>query len=308
MVVSAGIVKELRERTGAGFMDCKRALTEASGDMEKAIEVLRKAGLSQAAKRTGREAKEGLIAAWISEHGTEGALVEVNCETDFVAKTEDFRQFVANLLTHVRERTSSDGFLLISGDHLGENLLQQPLFADSQSRTVGDALTALIAKIGENIVVRRISRISCPVTTYLASYIHGGGRVGVIVGVDTGKTESARSDQVRDLTKKLSLHIAASSPLYVNAVDVPADVIQREKEIYRAQSEQTEKPAAVIEKVIDGKLKSFFQDSCLLEQVFVSEDGNNKDSVQTVLQNMGKQIGMTFKIPGFVRFRLGEAE
>jgi len=235
-------------------------------------------------------------------------MIEVNCETDFVAKTEDFRNAVDKLLVHVREKIVPFGFTSCAGEELQRTLFDQPLYGDRSGQTVGEMVSALIAKIGENIVVRRMVRIKNKQNDRMASYIHGGGRVGVIVLLQADSVKAIEAAEFRDLARKLALHIAASAPSCITSNDVPPGVIEREKEIYRAQSEHAGKPANVIEKMIEGKLKSFFKETCLLEQVFVAEGGNNKDTVQTVLKAIGERTGATLSVSGFTRFKLGEVE
>lgn len=277
MSVTAQQVKELRERTGAGMMECKNVLAEAGGDMDKAIELLRKKGLAKADKKAGRVAAEGTISIEISADGRNGAMVEVNCETDFVAKNEDFRQFAKDVAQLAA--TQAVGTL--------DELLAQSLGAAS----VEEVRKTLVAKLGENISVRRFIRYTRSEPGVIASYIHGG-RIGVLVevaGNATGLAEFARD---------VAMHVAASKPEYVRAEDVPAERVAKEKEILTAQAADSGKPADIIEKMIGGRLNKMLAEISLLSQPFVK----NPDLTVADLQ---KSVGDAW-VERFARFEVGE--
>ena len=285
MSITAEVVRQLREETGAGMMDCKAALVETSGDMAKAREVLRKKGLAAAAKKASRTASDGAVGAHIAADGRSGAVVEVNCETDFVAKTPDFQALVKGIAEHVWKNAPADVAAL----------LEQP-FASGQ--TVGQAVQEKIAVIKENIVIRRFARFELATgdTGTVAAYIHPpAAKVGVLVEL------AAEGDGagLPALAREVAMHVAAASPaaaLYVSKDEVPADVLAAEKEIYRAQALASGKPANVVDKIAEGKLKEYFATFCLLEQPYVREP---KITV-------GQHVKGKAAVRRFARLRLGE--
>lgn len=275
--IPASLVKELREETNVGMMECKRALVEAGGDKEKAIRILRERGLAVAGKKASRVAKDGQVAAEISEGGRLGVMVEVNCETDFVARNERFQAFVKRVLETAR---TTDGDLSI------------PL---------KDELTAGIQEIGENIVIRRSVRYQVQGSGIIAAYIHTGGKVGVLLEVGCQKPETAQTADFKELVKDITLHIAACNPLYLQRSDVPETVINAEREIYAKQV--TNKPANIVEKIVAGKLEKFFQQVCLLEQGFVKDPDQ---TVSELLAAKGKMLGDSIVVRRFARYKVGE--
>ncbi|WP_299399371.1 translation elongation factor Ts [Pelagibius sp.] len=286
--ITAALVKELRESSGAGMMDCKKALTETDGDLEAAVDWLRKKGLAAAAKKAGRVAAEGLVG--VASEGTAGAVVEVNSETDFVARNETFQDFV---------RSCAQIALGVGGD------LEQVKAASfpSTGNAVADELTNMIAKIGENMALRRSAGISVN-KGVVCSYIHnqtapGLGKIGVLVGLesegDTAKLEA--------LGRQLAMHVAAAQPLAVDRDGVDASSLERERSVLSEQARASGKPEEIIEKMVEGRLRKFYEEVCLLEQVFVI-DGENK--VSKVLEAAAKDAGAPVKIAGFHRFQLGE--
>lgn len=275
--ISAALVKELREETNVGMMECKKALVEAGGDKEKAIRILRERGLAVAGKKASRLAKDGQVVADISDGGRLGVLVEVNCETDFVARNEIFQAFLKKVAEKART---------VTGD-LGE--------------AMRDELTAKIHEIGENIVVRRYVRYQLQGPGVIASYIHTGGKVGVLLEVGCEKEATAQNPGFRELVKDITLHIAACNPLYLQRSDVPPAVVNTERGIYAKQVEN--KPANIVEKIVNGKLEKFYQQVCLLEQGFV------KDPDQTVTELLavkGKAFGDKVSVRRFARYKVGE--
>ena len=289
MSISTADIKLLRESTGAGILDCKKALQETDGNIDQAIELLRKKGLAAAAKKASREAKEGEVNAQVTEDGKVGVMVKVNCETDFVARTDDFRNFVASL---VRQMTAQPELKNVDG------LLAAP-FIDDTSKTVHEQLTETIAKLGENTIVREAVRFDLNGDGMIESYVHMGGRVGVLVEVG-GSGPS--NDKFVEFVHDLALQIAAASPHFVAEDEIPANVIEAEKEIYRAQLAEDKKPDNIKERIIEGKLKKWYSEVVLLDQEFV------KDTDLTIAQLLGqysKELDADLKIRRFARFELG---
>ena len=272
--VSKDDVLILREKTGAGLIDCKRALVESNGDIEAAVSILRKKGVASAAKKAGRDAGEGLVAQCLSEDQSKGILVEVNCETDFVAKNDDFVSFVTDVARQLLENPNVD---------LETQRIEQ------------------VAKIGENIRITRSTTLSPVSTGLVESYVHTGGKVAVLLALGTSTSDSANSTNVRALAKDLCMHIAATSPVCVSRDDVPAELVSKEKEIAIAQAEG--KPPQAIEKIVQGKLDKYFSNSCFLEQPFVKDPDH---SIKGLLEKTGKEIGAELTVEKFVRFQVGE--
>ena len=274
-MITASQVKELREKTGAGMMDCKKVLTETDGDMEKAIELLRERGIAKAAKKSGRVAAEGLVEAYISEDGKVGAIVEVNSETDFVAKNEEFKEFVLSVAKQVVLKNPKD---------LDDLLAQESI--DEAGKTVKDVLTDKIAKIGENMNIRRYARFESE--GLIEKYIHGDGKIAVLVNMKGGNHEVA---------KDVCMQIAAARPEYLNEASVPEDRVEKEKEILKAQTMNEGKPEAIAEKIVQGRIRKFFEEVCLVDQVFVKEP--NKKVSDLLKENNAEVVE-------FARFEKGE--
>ncbi len=272
MAFTAKDVMKLRELTGTGMMDCKKALTEADGDMDRAAEILREKGLAAAAKKAGRIAAEGIVDSYISEDGMVGVVVEVNCETDFVAKTDAFKALVAKIAKQIAETAPAD--------------VEALLASEMEGTTVEAMLTESVAKIGEKINVRRFERIE----GFVDSYIHLGGKIGVLVEAD----KKPDAEKIHDV----ALQIAAAKPSYIVKEEVPADVIEHEKKILREQAlnEPKPKPEAIIEKMITGRIQKYFKEVCLMEQPFVKDDSIS----------VSKMIGGDFEVKRFVRYEMGE--
>jgi len=279
MGVSAQAVKELREKTGAGMMDCQRALVEAGGDMEEAIKILRKKGLAAAAKKAGRVAKDGLVAVAVAADGKKAGIVELNCETDFVARTEQYQNLVKALAEQAMRESVADA----------QELAARP-FALDPTHTVAETIASHIATIGENIVLSRALHWEAAEGMKIGSYVHMGGKIGVLVEVSAGADE--------ETVKDVAMQVAAAEPRFVAPAAVPAEVIAEEKEIAKAQAAAAGKPEAVQEKIAEGKLAKFYEQVCLVEQPFV-KDPNRK--VKDVLAERGNVT-----VTRFVRFRLGE--
>ncbi len=246
-MITAEQVKSLREKTGAGMMDCKKVLTETNGDMEKAMELLRERGIAKAAKKSDRIAAEGLVYALVSDDKKVGAVVEVNAETDFVAKNQEFRDFVADVAKQILEKNPAD---------VAELLAQESIVVTG--KTVNEVLTDKIATIGENMSIRRFVRYES--TGIVGSYIHGDGKIGVLVDMPKGD---------ETLAKDICMQIAAARPEYLSEQDVPADVLEKEMEILKAQAMNEGKPAEIAEKMVKGRIGKFYGEICLLDQAFV---------------------------------------
>ncbi len=273
---SVDAVKTLRERTGAGVMDCKAALEASSGDLEKAIDFLRKKGVAQAAKRAGREAKEGLIVARVN--GKRAALVETNCETDFVARTDDFKSLAAMAL----EEVLNSGERAISSEKISHRLAE------------------LSGKIGEKIVVRRAKVVESASGAFF-TYIHSNNKIGVIVELAVSNLKLKDNASLQELGKNLAMQVAASNPICMARQDVPSDILEREKAIFKEEIKG--KPENIAEKIIQGKLEKFFQTNCLIEQLFIKDD---KLSVKQLVDQVAKSLSDTIQVKQFVRFQLGD--
>lgn len=288
-MITASTVKELRDKTNAGMMDCKRALEETNGDLDAAITLLREKGIAKAAKKADREANEGTITARISANGKSGLLLEVNCETDFVSKNENFQGFVAGI---------ADALLASSATDLAT---ANPVV--SNGLTIEDTIKSKITEIGENLLFRKYTRYEAQGEGAIASYIHMGGKVGVLVEIGTTQTGTAANEGFRDLIKDITLHIAALSPRGLAREDISDEVVAAEESIFRAQLLEQGKPEAMLEKIIPGMLKKFFAENCLLEQGFVKDPSV---TVKSLLEAKGKELGDTLSLRRYVRFGLGE--
>ena len=274
-MITASQVKDLREKTGAGMMDCKKVLTETDGDMEKAIELLRERGIAKAAKKSDRIAAEGIVAAYVSEDGKVGAVVEVNSETDFVAKNEEFKTFVEDVAEQIAKENPADV----------EELLEQTSIKDS-NKTVKEVLTDKIAKIGENMTIRRFERFES--NGLVEKYIHGDGKIGVLVDIENGDAE---------LAKDICMQIAAAKPEFLDREAVPQERLDKEMEILKAQAMNEGKPEALAEKIVQGRVGKFYSEICLVEQEFVK---NPDLKVKELLSSKNAKINR------FARFEKGE--
>ena len=286
MQITSGMVKDLREKTGAGMMDCKTALAAAGGDMEGAVDYLRKKGLAADAKKSSRIASEGIVCTYLE--GSSGALVEVNCETDFVARTDDFAELARRIAALVNAKAPQD--------------VEEALTLPAGGGSLGEVLSEKVAKIGEKISFRRFARFETPPGTLgmVVSYIHAGGKIGVIVQVSGADPSNAAAAA---LAKDLAMQVAAANPTYIGRKDVPAQVIEREKSIYREQAKASGKPEKILDKIADGKLEKYFGDFCLVEQAFI-KDPDRK--VAQLLAEAGKAAGAGIAVRAFARFQVGE--
>ena len=271
--ITAALVKTLRERTGAGMMDCKKALSACEGDLDKAVDFLREKGLSQAAKKASRVAAEGAVAAYVSEDAKVGVIVEVNCETDFVAKTDDFQALAHTIAEHIAKTNPKDV------EALKESTLE--------GKKVSDLVTEKVAKIGENISLRRFVRYEVQ-EGLVASYIHAGGKIGVLVDLKGGDAA---------LGKDVAMQVAATNPAYLNRTQVPADVLDHEKEVLAEQAKNEGKPEKIIEKMVIGRIQKYYKENCLVDQEFV------KDPDQSITKLLKANNA---DIRAYARFQLGE--
>ena len=285
MEITASMVKELRDKTNAGMMDCKKALKETNGDIEKAIDYLREKGLSQAAKKSGRIAAEGLTTALISADGKKGVVIEVNSETDFVAKNEEFKSFVTEAAQAVVDEDPKD-----------LEALKTVVMANG--KTVQDTLTDKIAKIGENMSLRRFGEVKVE-NGVVVGYIHGGGKISVVVALES----EADKEELSVLGKDLAMQVAAMNPKYVSTEDVDAEFIAHEKEILIAQALNEGKPKNIVEKMVEGRLNKELKEICLLEQAFVKDADL---TVKKVIAETAKKLGSDIKVAGVLRYEVGE--
>ena len=274
MSITKDSVMALREKTGAGLIDCKRALGESNGDMEEAVSILRKKGVATAAKKSGRSASEGMIAQAISDDRSKGLLVEVNCETDFVAKNDDFVDF---------------------SNEIAKELLNNPSADFEEKRT------EQVAKIGENIKISRSETLAPETSGLVESYVHTGAKVAVLLSVGSDSSEVHANELVVSMAKDICMHIAAASPVCVSRDEVPSELVEKEKEIAQAQAEG--KPPQAVEKIITGKLEKYYAGVSLLEQPFVK---NPDQSIQQFVDEVGKEIGSQLKVEKFLRFQVGD--
>ncbi|MGL5650674.1 MAG: translation elongation factor Ts [Paraclostridium sp.] len=283
MAITAQMVKELRETTGAGMMDCKKALQEAEGNMERAIDLLREKGLSKAAKKSDRIAAEGLVAIEMNADNTVGAIVEINSETDFVAKNEDFKTFVKDVAEMALATEKEDVAGLLSESH--------------KEGTLSEVLNNRIATIGEKLDIRRFEKVST--NGQVAGYIHGGGKIGVLVELET----EARDADVLAMGKDIAMQVAAMNPKYVSKDDVDQDYIAHETEILTQQALNEGKPANIVEKMIKGRLEKQLKEVCLVEQAFVK---NPDLTIKQLVADVAKKVGSEIKVARVVRFEVGE--
>ena len=285
MTITAADVKKLRDATGAGMMECKAALTEANGNFDEATTILRKRGLASAAKKAGRATSEGLIGNRLSTDHSKGSLVEVNCESDFVARTDDFQKLIQDILNEIDK----------AGDAANDAWLTDP------SGPVVALIKPVIGKLGENMVAPRLVRFAGK--GYVGQYIHPGAKVGVQVEFTGVTADLAAREEFTTLVKEVAMQIAAASPLYASRDEVPAAVLDKERAIYRAQVEETKKPANIIDKIVEGKLGSYYKQVVLVDQESVRDP---KMTVKDVIAAASKALGATVAVSRFARLRVGE--
>ena len=288
-MITAAIVKELRDKTSAPMMDCKKVLSETNGDIEASIKLLRGRGIMKSAKMSDRAANEGVITARVNSDATSGILLEVNCETDFVSKNESFQAFVGEIADALAASSAAD--------------LESALAVQISGQSLEDTVKAKVGEVGENLQFRKYVRYDAAPGGVVASYIHLGGKVGVLIEVGATKPESKGTDSFKELIKDLTLHIAACAPKGLSREDIPQSVVDNELDIFRTRLEAEGKPANIIENILKGQIGKFFAESCFLEQGFV-KDSDIK--VSALLEAKGKELGDTLTVTRFVRFGLGE--
>lgn len=288
-MITASIVKELRDKTNAGMMDCKKVLTETNGDLEASIKLLRERGIMKAGTKADRAATEGIITARVNDGATSGFLLEVNCETDFVSRNENFQAFVAE----------------IAGKLAGSDAHDQPaaLALPHGESTMENFVKEKVVELGENLQLRKYVRFDAAHGGYIASYIHLGGKVGVLLEVNATDAATSAKPGFQELVKDLTLHIAASAPKGLSRDDIPSDIVETEKDIYRVRLLEQGKPENIIENILKGQLAKFFAESCFLEQGFVKDPDI---TINQLLELKGKELGDTLTVTRFVRFGLGE--
>lgn len=286
--ISAKTVMQLRQMTGAGMMDCKKALVQADGDIDAAVEILRKSGIAKAAKKIDRESKEGRIEAAVSPDRKTGAMIMLSSETDFVAKNEEFIELAKKL---------------------AELALQNPVNSTDElmtlnvnDSTVGDTITELIAKIGENIKPKKITRFTAEDNGIIYNYIHPGNKIGVMVEIESDSPDVSQNEKVIELAKEISMQIAFSKPVAISSDEVPKDVIEKEKKLYEEQAKEQGKPEKAIEKIVEGRLRKFLEESCLLNQEYI-RDGDL--TIEQLIKKVADEISADIRIKNFARFEVG---
>lgn len=295
MAITAAQVKSLREKTGAGMMDCKNALTDSDGDIDAALKQLREKGLATAAKRAGRTAAEGMVVANLVSPG-EGVLLELNCETDFVAKTPGFLDLATRLASVLPGNATVEGVQEADAVGLADMTVE--------GKTIADSIADAIASMGENVLVRRVARFAPGDSAgAVGAYVHGGGKIGVLVEASTDATGDQAAEVVAVL-KDIAMQVAAANPQWCTREDVPAEDLAREKEIFSNQAAQSGKPENVVEKIVTGKVEKFYQQECLIDQEYI-RDGQL--TIAKLLDQEAKRIGTSIQLKRFARLQLGEA-
>jgi elongation factor Ts len=291
--ITMDLVKKLREKTKVGLMDCKKALQEANGDIEKAIEILRKKGAAVAAKRAEHATNEGVIAGYISDDYTIGALTEVGCETDFSANTDAMKEFCTNLITHVAQSAPASNTI--------EDLLAQPMGQTKLS--IQETLNELIAKISENIKITNFARFTADENGFVQMYIHPGAHLGVMIELVADQSIEPHKQAVAQLAKDLCMQIAVTDPICVESSQLDLETLEKERAIFREQFAGGKKPPEIVEKIVEGKIAKYYEEVCLLNQKFIKDE---KQSIQQHIQAVGGKIGTTISIKRFVRFAIGK--
>lgn len=291
--MSAALIKELRARTGAGILDCKKALAESDNDLDAAVDWLRQKGIASAAKKAGRIAAEGLVGVSVAADGFVGGAVEINCETDFVALNDEFKALVAGLA----EQVVTDAPPAVRD--VDGALLSLPYGGDP-SRTVEEVVTAAVAKIGENIQVRRIARLAVS-SGLVADYVHGGGKIGVLVALETAADGS--TDAFKAFARDLAMHVASEAPRYLTRDEVSEADIEAERKVQIARVMDEGKPEAIAVKMVEGRMRKWFEEVCFLDQKFIKDD---KATIASIVAAKGKELGADITVAGFVRYEVGE--
>ena len=307
--ISAQLVKQLRDRTGAGMMECKKALQEANGDLSEAEVILRKRGIASASKKQSRSTKQGLIASHIARENKLGVLVEVNCESDFVARTEDFQTLAADISAHIAEMKPSHVRVeevteAERANFKEQEALYEQKFTRDANTTVGDLVKGKIAKLGENIAISRFELYEAAGPGAVGSYIHTGGQIGVLLEIGTQNESSSQKEEFKTVTRDIAMQIAAIPSQYVGKENVPADAVEKERAIQRERAINEGKPEKMADKIAEGRMAKYYEEVCLLEQPFIRE---NTISVGDLIDTAGKKIGDRLEVIRFVRFKVGDS-
>jgi elongation factor Ts len=300
--ISAQLVKQLRDRTGAGMMECKKALVDANGDLDEAEILLRKRGIAGASKKESRSTKQGVISAFIDARGKSGVLVEVNCESDFVARTEDFQNLAADVASHIAEMKPK----AVRPEEVTERerALYEQKFSKDQSTTVGEFVKTKIAKLGENINISRFDFYEAAGNGVVGHYIHTGAQIGVLLELNPGANTTAAKDEFKTLVRDIAMQVAAAHPQFVSREQVPAALIAKEREIQRERALGEGKPEKMVDKIAEGRMSKFYEEVCLLDQPFIRE---NTISVAELIKTVAAKIGDTISVVRFVRYKVGDA-
>jgi elongation factor Ts len=307
--ISAQLVKKLRDLTGAGMMECKKALVATNGDIEEAIVYLRKQGIASAGKKESRATKQGLISSFIGQNAKLGVLVEVNCESDFVARTEDFQTLAADVAAHIAE--TKPKFVRLEevteaerANFKAHEALYEQKFAKDQNTTIGEFVKTKIAKLGENIAVSRFVVYGVNGAGVVGNYIHAGAQIGVLLEVNTKSDEVTQKDEFKTLVRDLAMQVAAANPQFVSKDNVPNELLKKEREIQRERALTEGKPEKMVDKIAEGRMSKFYEEVCLLEQPFIRE---NTISVGELIRTAGAKLGDNLGVARFVRYKVGDA-
>jgi len=308
--ITAQLVKQLRERTGAGMMECKKALVTANGDLAEAEVVLRKAGIAGATKKESRATKQGLIAAHISENGKLGVLVEVNCESDFVARTSDFQTLTSDIAAHIAETKPQVVRLeevteAERANFKAHQALYEQKFGKDGETTVGEMVKTKIAKLGENISISRFAIYEVNSNGAIGNYIHTGSQIGVLLEVNTQSQDVTNKEEFHTVVRDVAMQIAAASPQCVGKEQVSQELLDKERDIQKERARTEGKPEKMLDKIVEGRLSKFYEEICLLEQPFIRE---NTVTVAELLKTVSKKLNDNITIARFVRFKVGDAQ
>ena len=289
--ISASVVMQLREKTGAGMMDCKKALQEAQGDAEKALDILRQKGLKKSAEKASRVAKEGIILAKVNDKKSTGTLVEINCETDFVAKNDDFQKFAHDVLEQVHTAKPKDLDSFLNGEATFD-----------KGKTISDVTAGLTGKIGERILVKRFSNVEAG-KGMIADYIHPGNKLGVLVHIQMDTIDAAQMNDVYMFGRDIAMQIAAMNPVAIKREEISSDTLSKEIEIFKEQARNEGKPEKILDQIVKGRIDKYYQEACLLEQAFVKDQSK---TINDVVNDFSKKAGKPVTIQRFERYRLGD--
>lgn len=307
--ISAQLVKQLRERTGAGIMECKKALQEANGDLVEAEVILRKHGITDAGKKASRSTKQGLICSHIAENGHLGVLVEVNCESDFVARTEDFQSLAADVAEHIAETKPKtvrveDVTEAERAKFKQHEALYEQKFTKNQNTTIAELVKSKIAKLGENINISRFALYQVNGTGVIGEYVHTGSQIGVLLEMKVPTADALSKPEFKTLVRDVAMQVAAANPQFVSKENVPADILDKERSIQRERALNEGKPEKMVDKIAEGRMSKFYEEVCLMDQPFIRE---NTISVGELIRTAGTKMGGSVSVSRFVRYKVGDA-